>query len=85
MANPQPPARAVFPCTVAAVGDRTRAGDDDDAGTGVEGRFEGDLHVADNVDGRGKNLGQMLADDRGQFRTSSAGTSDTCVRDLRRA
>jgi hypothetical protein len=43
---------------VAAVRNGARAGNDNYARAGVEGRFQGNLHVADNVDGGGQNLGQ---------------------------
>lgn len=55
---------------VAAVGDRAGAGDDEDAGTGAECGFQGDLHIADDLYGRrwggrqdfGKNAANCFGD-----------------------
>jgi len=69
--------------TVAAVGDRSGAGDDDDARAGAEGGFERGLNVADYVDGRGENFGEGAADDCSYFGASGAGASNTGVGDLR--
>ena len=51
-------------------------------GSGIEGSFECDLHVADNVDGRGENFRQGVAYDCGQLRAGGARTSHAGARDL---
>ena len=53
-------------------------------GPGIKGGFEGGLYIADHFDGRGENFSQNAADDCSQLRPGGAGTSDACVRDLRR-
>ena len=68
---------------VTTIGDRAGAGDYDDAGAGVKCRFEGDLHVADDFDGGGENLGQGSTDDRSEFGTGGSGTANTSMHDLR--
>ena len=73
-----------FSVRVAAVRDRPRARDDDDARSGIESSFESDLHVADNIDGRGENLSQRAPDDRRHLGSRRAGASDAGVRHLRR-
>ena len=85
MANPQPPARSGLPLPVAAIGDRTRARDDDHAGTIFERGFQRGFHVADNIDRRGKNFRQKPADDRRQLGTRGTRSADACARDLTRA
>src|ERR1051326_4226954 len=68
---------------VAPEGDRTGPCDDDNAMPLSECGFQRDLHVTDDVDGRGKNLGEERADVARQFATSGARSTDASARDLR--
>ena len=69
---------------ITAISNRSCASDDDNARPGIEGGFEGDLHISDNVDGCWENFGKRLADDFRQLGAGSSRTSHARMRDLRR-
>ena len=69
---------------VAPVRNRTRTRDNNHAGACVKRCFECDFIVADDVYGRGENLGQNLADHPGKFRTPRSRATQTRAFDLLR-
>jgi hypothetical protein len=72
------------PPPVAAVSDGARAGNDNDTRASIEGSFERDLHIPNNVDGRRQYFGEKSAYTLGQLRPRGAGTSHARIRHLRR-
>lgn len=69
---------------IAAVGDGAGAGDDEDARTRAECGFQGDLHVADDVNWRRQDFGEDAANGFGNFGARGSGGADACMGHLRR-
>ena len=67
---------------VAAIGDGTGARNDNDARARVECSFERDLHVANHINRSGEKFRQGAANNFGQFRAGSAGSSDASAGNL---
>src|ERR1700733_13803456 len=63
------------PLLISSVRDRPGAGNHDDARASTECGFEGDLDVADHVDGSGKNLSQETPDYSRQLGPSRSRTA----------
>lgn len=73
---------------IAAVGDGTGAGDDEDSGARAECGFQGDLHVADDANRGRQDFSEDATNNLSDFRTRGSGSADAgvcnlCERDSR--